>query len=49
VPVGALAGEGIDAVKVMGFEMKAGFGDAVSPTAGVEGTTVSVTVAVAGM
>ena len=46
VPVGATPIEGIVATNVTGFDRKAGFGEAVSNTTGLAGTTVRVTVAV---
>ena len=46
VPVGAVAEYEIVAVKVTGFNKKAGLGDPFSVIVGVAGTTVRVTVAV---
>jgi hypothetical protein len=47
VPVGGVAKEAIVAVNVTGFNANAGLGEAVSPSVGVTGLTVRVTVAVA--
>jgi hypothetical protein len=46
VPVGGVACDAMVAVKVTAFERKTGLAFEVSPSEGVMGTTVSVTVAV---